>query len=98
MDMYYLVKGVKYKVIYKKMDSLHGECDQDKKIIYIDDNKDTAKIACRIHAHELAHAYVKELLLDSVVSSDVQEMICNLVEDLVDDHIETLMDIKHGSN
>jgi hypothetical protein len=96
--MKFKVMGTTYKVVYKKLDDLHGLCDQEKKIIYIDDNPDTSKIACRIYSHELAHAYVKELMIDSVVSHDVQEMICNLVEELVDKHVDVLMGIKYGAD
>lgn len=78
------IKGHKYKLYYKKINpDLMGACDKEKKHIYLNATHiKNAKEALDTLTHELCHAHIKEYNLDTVLSYEVEELICMMSEDI----------------
>ncbi len=92
------VKGTKYKLIFKKLHDAHGLCNTDKKIIYIDNSKATPENLLRwTLVHELVHAYLNEMHISDIISSDLEEILCETVAELVDKNINLIGNF-HGPN
>ena len=84
------VKGQIYKVIYKKLEE-HGKCSTAKHTIYIDSGKKTqGRIKEVTKAHELMHAYLAECYVADIISDDLEEVICEIVGNMVEKHIDFL--------
>ena len=82
------IKGARYKIKLKKglIDGNYeyrGVCYKDKKVIEISTEHETGFDLIKTYAHELAHAYMHELNLDTVISRDNEELICMMVESIV---------------
>ena len=97
--MFINVKGTKYKLVYKKLTEKHGECNTERKIIYIDTEKKTQeKLHLITLVHEMVHAYLGEMYVSDIISSDLEEILCETVAHMVDEHRDLLLGIGDVSN
>lgn len=86
----YNILGVKYKVLVTQIaPNILGQCDSQRKIIYLDENIKDKVFMTKVLVHELTHALLHEYNLNQVVSFDNCELLCLMNEKLVD-----LLDIK----
>jgi len=93
------IKGAKYKVIYKKLEGKHGECDLSKKIIYIDTSKNTQGKMHRVTFwHELTHAYLNEMYIGDLIPIELEEILCETVANMIEDHFNLIACMDYGSD
>lgn len=92
------IKGKKYKLIFKKLIDAHGICDREKRIIYIDNSRQTPQTLVRwTLCHELVHAYLNEMHITDIMSNDLEEILAETIAEMIDEHIELIAGV-HGSN
>jgi hypothetical protein len=80
----FLIYGEKYAAKYEELPpELAGLCDKNEKTLLID--KDISeKHHMKTIVHEVSHGLLHESAIDTVVSSEVEELICMMNERLVD--------------
>lgn len=78
------IKGQKYKVKFTKINpNLMGLCEKEQKLIFLNStNLKSVDEMLITYCHELCHAFIHEYNLDTVVSYDIEELICMMSEDL----------------
>lgn len=80
----FVIYGEKYTASYDELPpELAGLCDKNEKQIVISKNIDD-KHHMKTIVHEVTHGILHESALDTVVSNEVEELICMAVERLVD--------------
>lgn len=69
------VFGKSYKIEYKEMDELHGECHNTRATIEIEQSQEGKEL---IHTllHEYFHAVIYRVGLGQVLHGDIEEIIC----------------------
>jgi Zn-dependent peptidase ImmA (M78 family) len=92
------IKGTRYKLVFKKLHEAHGLCNTEKKIIYIDSSKNTPESLLRwTLCHELFHAYLNEMHISDIISSDLEVILCEVVSEMIDKNIDLIGNF-HGPN
>jgi hypothetical protein len=87
------VKGQTYTITEEDLSDCHGKCNTDTYLITIDNSEKTKGNLRRITlAHELTHAYLKELYITDIISPDLEEILCEMVAHLIDRHGQMILD------
>jgi hypothetical protein len=83
------IKGAKYKVKIKPLDqNTAGLCYRDRKEIHI--NSEIPKNDFfKVLSHEIGHAYFTEFKIDHIISDEMEEFICLMLED----YAQTILEI-----
>ena len=90
------VKGQEYKVTITELPSSHyGLTHVYNKTIHVCNKKNNNETdLLKVFAHELCHAYFDEFNLSSVISDDNEELVCMMMEELLESILPIIYKMK----